>query len=158
MGQAGWVAAVVATGVLVVAGCHAGGGGTGGRRVTAAGEARVDLDAIVDRGWTLAAWGDGEPAAAEPEVTLRYAAGSFAGRSGCNRYTAPVERRPGFGSIAVGAIAGTRMMCPEPVFAVESRFLAALARAKAVELRSDRLRLVYTRNDGREAVLEFRGE
>ena len=54
------------------------------------------------------------------------------------------------------AIAGTRMMCPEPVMATESRFLAALARAKAVELRADRLGLVYLAGDGRTSTLEFK--
>lgn len=147
----GWaVAAIVATGCLLVTGCHA--------RAAKTAESRVDLEAIADRVWVLTAWGEGVPAETEPAVTLRYAAGSFTGRSGCNRYTAAVERRPGLGAIAVGAIAGTRMMCPEPVMTIEARFLAALGRAKAVELRGERLRLLYARADGRDAVLELRRE
>jgi heat shock protein HslJ len=88
-------------------------------------------------------------------VTLRYAAGSLQGRSGCNRYTAPVEQRPGRGAIAVGAIAATRMMCPAPADAIERRFLTALAGAKALELRDGRLGVVTTDADGRSTMLVF---
>ena len=146
-------AAMVATACLLVAGCH-----PRGARVASTVESRVDLETIANRGWVLTAWGAGAQAETEPAVTLRYAAGSFTGRSGCNRYTAAVERRPGLGTIAVGAIAGTRMMCPQPIMAIETRFLAALGRVKAVERRGDRLRLLYTRDDGGDAALELRRE
>jgi heat shock protein HslJ len=134
-------------------GCHAGRGPSPDVRTA---EPRVDLEMITGRVWVLDAWREGEPATAEPEVSLRYAAGSLTGRAGCNRYTAPVERRPGLGSIAVGAIAATRMMCPPPIVAVESRFLEALARTKAIELQDKKLSLVYATADGREAKLSFR--
>lgn len=118
-------------------------------------EPPFELSSLAGRSWVLAAWNEGEPAPATPPVSLRYAAGSFQGRSGCNRYTAPVEQRPGRGAIAVGAIAVTRMMCPEPIHGIERRFLAALADAKAIELRNGRLGLVTTGDDGRPATLIF---
>jgi len=136
-------------------GCHV---GRNSARDARAAETRVDLETIAGRVWVLEAWRDGEPAPATPEVTLRYAAGSLTGRAGCNRYTAPVEHRPGLGSIAVGAIAATRMMCPPPIIEVESRFLETLSRIKAMELEGTKLRLLYTSNEGTEAKLTLRPE
>jgi len=50
------------------------------------------------------------------------------GSSGCNRYTGPVTWEQG--NISIGAVAGTRMMCSDPlVMAQESRYLRLLADA-----------------------------
>jgi heat shock protein HslJ len=50
------------------------------------------------------------------------------GSSGCNRYTGPVTW--GEGSISIGAVAGTRMMCSDSlVMAQESRYLRLLSDA-----------------------------
>jgi heat shock protein HslJ len=121
-------------------------------------EARIDLETIAGRTWILESWRAGEPAPTDPQVSLRYAAGSLTGRAGCNRYTAPIERRPGLGSIAIGTIAATRMMCPPETMSTESRFLDALPRAKAIELRGTKLGIVYASPEGPEAVLTLRPE
>jgi len=48
------------------------------------------------------------------------------GSSGCNRYTGSVTREQG--NISIGAVAGTRMMCSDPlVMAQESRYLRLLS-------------------------------
>ena len=48
------------------------------------------------------------------------------GSSGCNRYTGPAILEEE--SISIGAVAGTRMMCPDPlVMAQESRYLHLLS-------------------------------
>lgn len=121
-------------------------------------DARIALSAVGADSWRLTAWSADEPAAPTPVVSLRYNAGSFTGRSGCNRYTAPVEQRSGRGAIAVGAIAVTRMMCPPPTDAVERRFLAALGSARALERREGRLGIVTTDEDGRAVTLLFTPE
>ena len=140
---------------FVTAGCHA---TRAPAREPQTPEARIDLETIAGRVWILETWRAGEPAAPDPQVSLRYAAGSLSGRAGCNRYTAPIERRPGLGSIAIGAIAATRMMCPDPTMTTESRFLETLTRAKALELRDTKLNLVYTTPNGTDAALTFRPE
>ncbi|MCC6764339.1 MAG: META domain-containing protein [Deltaproteobacteria bacterium] len=120
--------------------------------------APVELATLAGTSWVLAAWREGEPAAPTPQVSLRYAAGSFRGRSACNRYSAPVEQRPGRGAIAVGAITVTRMMCPEPGAGIERRFLATLGGAKALERRDGRLHIVTVGADGRPSTLIFTAE
>lgn len=110
---------------------------------SANGWAPVALDTLAGRSWILSEWDGGEPASTEARVTLRYGDGRFTGRSGCNRYNAPVNAAAERDAIAVGAVAGTRMMCPEPAAAVEARFLAALARAQSVHMRDGRLGISY---------------
>lgn len=142
--------------LAVASGCQA----TGRARTRASqdparDDARITLGQLGSNGWRLTAWNADEPAAPTPAVSLRYAAGSFTGRSACNRYTAPVEQRSGRGAIAVGAIAVTRMMCPPPIIAVERRFLAALGSARALEMRDGHLGVVATDEDGRAVTLVF---
>lgn len=146
---AGWLC------VALLASCQARQGARNPMPIATPGEtARVDLATLRSDAWRLVAWASDEPAAPNPPVTLRYAGGNLSGRSGCNRYTAPVEQRPGH-AIAVGAIAVTRMMCPPPLDALERRFLGLLARARALELRDDVLGLVTTDEDGRSVTLRF---
>ena len=144
---------------LVPLGCRTAAGNGRTALSNAAGAAPiapVRLEAIAERDWVLQAWSATEPAAAEPPVTLRYAEGRFAGKSACNRYTGPVTPGEVTGECTVGAIASTRMMCPPPIFAVESRYLTALARATHVGLRGDRLAITYATEDGGTATLFFR--
>jgi heat shock protein HslJ len=74
-------------------------------------------------------------------VTLLFTEGRFTGHSGCNRYFASVKEEHGAGQITVGPVGGTRMACPEPVMAVETRFLEQLGRVKRVGFLDTRLTL-----------------
>lgn len=103
----------------------------------------AQLTTLIGRTWMLREWDEGDPVATEPRVTLRYEDGRFTGRSGCNRYNATVTPGAAPDSIIVGAIAGTRMMCPEPVAGTEGRFLAALPKAQAIRQRGGRLGITY---------------
>lgn len=111
------------------------------------------LVSLEGRTWMLREWDLGEPAPAEPRVTLRYEQGRFTGRSGCNRYTAAVTPGAKAGAISVGAVAGTRMMCPEPAIGIESRFLAALPKAQATRLRAGRLGITYAGPKGTATLI-----
>ena len=104
--------------------------------------------------WALRAWTGTEPAASETAVTLRFEGGRFEGHAGCNRYTAAVEAGDQPGDIAVGPVAGTRMMCPDPVMASETRFLRRLGGARKFTFVAGQLALT-TELDGTLSVMFF---
>lgn len=88
------------------------------------------LAALAGRQWVLREWRAGERAAVKPAVTLTYTEGRFAGRAGCNRFTANAKPGATAGALTIGPIGTTRMICPEPVMEIESRFLTAFGRVK----------------------------
>ena len=88
-------------------------------------------------------------------MTLQYVEGRFAGHSGCNRYFASVkETGQTPGAIEVGPGAGTRMACPDPAGAVETRFLQQLEGVHVMGFSAGQLMLSYTR-DGAGGVMLF---
>lgn len=58
--------------------------------------------------------------------------GMIAGSSGCNRYSGRVEVQEGF--LHVGALAGTRMMCPPAQMQVEQAFHSTVGTVKNLRL------------------------
>ena len=61
-------------------------------------------------------------------ITLEFAdPDRIAGKAACNRYNGPL--RVEAGSLRIGPLVTTRMACPEPLMAAESRFLAELEAA-----------------------------
>lgn len=56
--------------------------------------------------------------------------GMLAGSSGCNRYAGRVETREG--ALHVGALAGTRMMCPPEQMQVEQAFHSTIGTVAAL--------------------------
>ncbi len=82
----------------------------------------------------------GAPVPAGVPVTLgRPEAGLIAGSSGCNRYNARIEPREG--KLHVGALAGTRMMCPPEVMAVEQAFHSTFTRIDGARMAGEVLEL-----------------
>ena len=82
----------------------------------------------------------GRAVAADAGVTLELAQGRIAGRSGCNRFTGSAEltaASPVAGMLALGPLAGTRMMCPPAVMALEGQVLGALARVEGWRIGRD---------------------
>jgi heat shock protein HslJ len=130
----------------------------GGELVRVPGSApteRLTLAALTGSEWVLRAWKDGEPAPAEPEVTLSYGEGRFAGTSGCNRYTASATMGDLPGDLAVGPVAGTRMACPKPAEAVEARFLKQLGGARKFGFLLGELALTYEGEGGVGGTMLF---
>lgn len=73
-------------------------------------------------------------------VTLIFGDGRIAGRAGCNQYTGAAgltALTPAHGTLTPGAIASTRMLCPDPAMEVETAVLAALGRATAWRITPD---------------------
>jgi heat shock protein HslJ len=116
---------------------------------------RLSLDTLAGTEWVLRAWDLGEPAPAEPEVTLAYQDGRLAGTSGCNRYTAAAKGGDSAGDLAIGPAAGTRMACPGPQSAVETRFLKQLGGAKKFGFLLGRLALSYEKDGGAFGTMLF---
>jgi heat shock protein HslJ len=130
----------------------------GDRRLNALGTVRTGRLSVATLGgtvWALRAWDITETAPPEPIVTLTYDAGRFSGSSGCNRYFAGVEGGATAGQVTVGALAGTRMACPEPQSSVEARFLEQLGAARTFGFMVGRLAIAYTRRDGSPGTMLF---
>ncbi|MGH0028453.1 MAG: META domain-containing protein [Myxococcota bacterium] len=96
--------------------------------------------------WRLREWDAGDPAPAEPAVTLVHEDGRLDGSGGCNRWFATLEPGASPGAIAIGVIGATRMACPEPAAGVERRFFEALGGVERFGFLAGRLAL--TRRDG----------
>lgn len=117
--------------------------------------ARLTPDALAGNQWVLRKWNSNESAAAEPEVTLAYADGKFAGQAGCNRYSAAVSARGEFaGDLAMGPALTTRMACPGDAMTLEARFLAALAGVERFWFHAGQLALAYRQGEA-SGVLFF---
>ena len=58
--------------------------------------------------------------------------GMIAGSSGCNRYSGRIETRDG--ALHVGALAGTRMMCPPEQMLVEQAFHSTIGTVTGLQL------------------------
>ena len=108
----------------------------------------LSLDALAGTEWVLRGWGFNDPAPSEPEVTLTYQDGRFAGTSGCNSYFGSATAGEMPGDLAVGPTGGTRMACPEPQSAVEARFLTQLGGAKKFGFLLGQLAVSYQTEGG----------
>ncbi len=108
---------------------------------------RLSLDTLAGAEWVLRWWDVGEPAPAEPEITLAVAGGRVAGSAGCNRYFAGVKAGAQPGDIAVGPAGATRMACPERMATMEARFLQQLAGVRKFGFLLGHLALTYETGD-----------
>ena len=96
-------------------------------------------DALAGTSWVLTALDEG-PIALERRPTIAFGEeGMIAGRAGCNRYRA--QAIIGDGTLSIGPLALTRMLCPAPVMALETTFVAGLERANTWRRDGQRLEL-----------------
>ena len=117
---------------------------------------RLSLATIGGTEWVLRSWDFDEPAPMEPEVTIIFQNGRFTGSCGCNSYFAPVKPGDMPGDASVGHAGSTRKACPEPVMAIEARFLEQLEGVKKFGFMIRQLALSYD-NDGVWGVMLFDG-
>lgn len=115
---------------------------------------RFSLDAIGGSIWAMRAWRFDEAAPDEPEITLVYEKGRFAGSAGCNHYFASVKAGVSPGELQVGPSASTRMMCPEAIMSIEQRFLNQLNGATKIAFMAGQLTVSFEL-DGKRGSTRF---
>jgi heat shock protein HslJ len=113
------------------------------------------LETLGETEWLLRSWDGEDPAPGEPPVTLTYTEGRFAGRSGCNSYSGPVETGELPGSIVIGPILSTRMACAELHMQVESRYLKNLQAVTKFAVTDGDLTLTYQDEADASRVMLF---
>lgn len=101
--------------------------------------ALADLAGVV---WQLRQFGRDQPVPAGVAITAEFNDGKVAGSAGCNRYFAEVKSETGRG-IRIGPPGTTRMACPDPAGAAETRFLQRLAAVDRFSFRWGQLALGY---------------
>ena len=101
---------------------------------------------LVGPTWHVVSIG-GQPILSGTTVTAEFSSEErVAGTSGCNRYFGSAKAEAG--RIAMGPFGATLMACsPDDVMAQESRYLAALEKAKSYTVSGDELRLGPTVSD-----------
>jgi heat shock protein HslJ len=115
---------------------------------------RLGLDALEGVEWVLRRWAWDEPAPSEPEVTLRLEGGRISGGNGCNRYFAEATAGESPGDVTLGTAGATKMFCPDPAGAVETRFMSQLAGVTKYGFMMGRLALSYE-VDGEHGTMLF---
>ena len=115
---------------------------------------RLTLDAISGTEWVLRAWSWDDAAPTNPEVTLQVQDGRFAGRSGCNTYSAMAKVGDAPGDVILGPAISTRMACAEPAAGIETRYLAQLQGIRKFGFVAGQLALTFE-IDGRLGSMFF---
>jgi heat shock protein HslJ len=105
--------------------------------------------------WRLTAWSASSQRADAFPITARFEDGGVSGRSAVNTYRGPVTYGAD-GTLAIGAIATTRMAGPEPAMRAEHLYLELLGQAGRYRVEGSTLtlldangneRLVYAATD-----------
>ena len=85
--------------------------------------------------WRLVSIADGEPIPDDIVTTIRFEGeGQYGGQGPCNRYFGTLNSEDG--GPLFGTAGATRMMCPDPQMALETRYFEALAAVKNISLRA----------------------
>jgi heat shock protein HslJ len=110
---------------------------------------KVTAAALDGTSWTLVELGDGQPALAEPAVTVSFQDGQISGSGGCNDYTGSFtlgEENPFV--MTVGPVAATAMACPDPVQSQEDAYFTALSQVSQWGYWFGRLALYHADGQG----------
>lgn len=89
--------------------------------------------------WILAEIEGEEPALPDAEITLLFKGNKVVGEAGCNSYFGGVSEGEAPGSLTFSAMGATRMVCPEAVMELESRYLGVLAETSRYGFSAGRL-------------------
>ncbi|NIV23672.1 MAG: META domain-containing protein [Gemmatimonadetes bacterium] len=120
--------------------------------LTADVDGTVSIADLEGREWRLTHLGRGDPAPAEPVITLTFDGRQVGGHGGCGRYSATVEETAPQ-EIAIGAIEASGVSCPDGEARLESRYLSALEGTLRYSFRAGKLALTYRAEDGIDVLL-----
>jgi heat shock protein HslJ len=109
--------------------------------------ARLSLAVLAGAEWVLRDWAWNEPVPAGIEITLEADGDRLAGRGGCNRWFASAHAGDTPGDVAIGEAGATRMACPDPQMAAETRFLARLGAVRKYSFVDGQLALGWSEGD-----------
>ncbi len=110
-------------------------------------------NALIGVIWNLTTL-NGNELPADMSITAEFSNdGAVGGSSGCNRYTAGYTTEGSSITFATSPAASTLMACPEPVMALETEYMEALAAAATYEVTADTLTL-FDANGSPVAVFE----
>ena len=111
-------------------------------------QGRLTLADLEGPNWRLVRWSRDEPVAEGLAIELRFDSESVSGGSGCNRYQGSVAAGELPGDLSmISPLAGTRMACPPPTDAAESRYLAALQQVQRFRFAAGKLVLDWSEGD-----------
>jgi len=113
-------AIVLATALLVLAGCSS------------------SSSALDGTQWRLVGWSVSSLNPADFTINADFAKGQISGKSGVNRYSGPVQVGPGT-AFAAGPLAVTEMAEPEPAMRAESAYLKLFSEAKTHTIANGKL-------------------
>ncbi len=102
--------------------------------------------------WRLLTLGWNQPVPEDVEITLVTADGTVSGSAGCNRYTGGLAGG-GPGGLVISGIAATKRACPDPIMALEDRFLEALDGASEFDFLAGRLALTCSVDGGMTTLI-----
>ncbi len=112
----------------------------------------LTLGEIGGQEWVLTHFDQGSPAPREPAISARIEGRQVAGSSGCNQYFAAV-RETSPTAIEIGAVGGTKMICPPETMEVERSFLERLGRVSRYGFRNGKLALSWQAEQGPGTLL-----
>jgi len=108
---------------------------------------RLSLATLAGAEWVLRSWAWNEPVPEGIEITFEVSGNRVAGRAACNRYFASATAGEAPGDLTFGEAGATKMACPEPQMAAESRFLARLATVRKYSFVAGQLAMGWNEGD-----------
>jgi heat shock protein HslJ len=108
---------------------------------------RLSLATLAGAEWVLTSWAWNEPVPEGIEITFAVSGDQVAGHAACNRYFAAATAGESPGDVTLGPAGATKMACPEPQMAAESRYLARLATVRKYSFVAGQLALSWNEGD-----------
>ncbi len=114
-----------------------------------------DGQRLADSVWQVAAI-DGRPSLPGVSSTMAIRSDLIGGSTGCNRYSARLERSGS--ALSIGPVAATKMACAPPAMEQEAKLIAALQRVRSYRLEDGELVLLDVQGGERVRLVRTAGK